>query len=336
MFLRPKPLKPVKPMHMKDGMVSDEISLVELRWDLAIYSVLKQIRIKKSTLEDTMRPAEEESKVAKAERAKKEKIALAGVAQVRRFFDINMGERTDKELDTLDAILGNFQCFAKLPPVVRFKLYNCCMVETHARGTVLIREGHQAKYCIVRQFNVEQVILRAEDYCSNLYMVIRGKVRALSMVTFVKMDCGEQSKFLATGGSARRHKYSLVPFGLNTGLHLGPNDEVVKELATVLDLTPGMSFPPMKPSKVVLERRQYLEKIQKEGGAVSLMEERKKSMGLPPAVVDTDALQLPFSFIVAESVEVVIVSFRDLREILPTVALKRLMEQRSLTDVVED
>ncbi|KAI9329436.1 hypothetical protein BDR26DRAFT_900197 [Obelidium mucronatum] len=421
--------KSLATMNDADGDIPDDMNISTVRWSLAIYSVLKQIRIKKSVLEDSIR-GEDDSAMGKLLRAKQDKLDLIGAAQVKRFYEINLGSRTDKDLDMLDSIVGKYQCFSKLSPVVRYKLYNCCTLESHPRGRVMIREGHQARFwyilltgeclnilrpdtpmsittrvrtggsvgefqavfgastaelrharatclmrcdflrvekqdflaisreargldtmvfeyfttvpsffgvekavltlicqrSIVRKFEAKQVMLRAGELCSNLYFIMKGKVRALHMVTFAKVDCGVSS----TNTSDRRHKYTLVPYGLNPIAKLGPNDEIVRELATVLDLGGGMSFPPIKPSKVVQEQQEAMDRAEAAAGIP--LSARRSSM--KPAVgADANALPCPFHFVVVDRLEVVVISIQDLKEILPPDTLRRVMEHRSLTDV---
>ncbi|KAJ3021892.1 UNVERIFIED_CONTAM: hypothetical protein HDU68_009416 [Siphonaria sp. JEL0065] len=422
--------KSLATMGFSDGAdIPDDINLSTMRWNLAIYSVLKQNRIKKTVLEDALR-GEEDSPTTKMMRAKEDKMDLIGAAQVKRFYDINLASRTDKDLDVLDSIVGKFPCFSKLSPVVRYKLYNCCTMETHPRGRVMIREGYQAKYwyilltgeclnilrpdtpmsittrvksggsvgefvvvfgastaesrhsratclmrcdflrvekqdflaisreargldtmvleyfttvpaffgveksvltllcqrSIVRKFDAEQVMLRAGEMCSNLYFIMKGKVRALHMVTFAKVDCGISN----TNTSDRRHKYILVPYSLNPTAKLGPNDEIVRELATVLDLGGGTSFPPTKPSKVVQEQHEAIDRAEAAAGIP--ISARRASMK-PTGPSDSNALPCPFHFVVVDRLEVVVIGIQDLKEILPPETLRRVMEHRSMTDV---
>ncbi|ORY29288.1 hypothetical protein BCR33DRAFT_579171 [Rhizoclosmatium globosum] len=424
-----KPRKSIATVNSNDIDVPDDLRVVDIRWDLALYSAFKQNRIKKSVLEDILKPEDETNEV-RILRAKQDKIDLIGAAQVRRFYQMNVGSRNDKELDVLDSILGKYKCFAKLSPVVRYKLYNCCSIETHPRGTVVIREGHQAKYwyiilsgeclqqlrpdtpmsvttrvqiggsvgefasvfssvanetrhvratclmrteflrvekgdfqaisreargldsmvfeffttvpaffgverlvlqslcqrSIVRKFDADQVMLRAGEMCSNMYFIMRGKVRALHLVSFIKVDCGVPT----TNNIDRRHKYILSPCGQNANAQLKPGDEIVRELATVLDLSNGMSFPPMKPSKVVQEQEEAAAAAEaKANGGISFSAKR---MSMKPAG-DVHALPCPFHFVVVDRLEVIVIAIQDLIEILPPETLKRVQEHRSMTDV---
>ncbi|KAJ3077222.1 hypothetical protein HDU98_006409 [Podochytrium sp. JEL0797] len=189
---------------------------------------------------------------------------------------------------------------------------------------------------IVRRFDSGQVILRAGDFCSNLYFIIKGKARALHMVTFIKVDGGEQTTG-QFGGNSRRHKYSLAPGGVDPTLKLGPDDEIVRELATVLDLQNGMFFPPIRPSKIVLEQQQALAKLESKatGQARPGTQQRKPSAapGLGDLSADMHALQVPFHFVAMEKTELCVVAVQDLHEILPITALNRIMENRSMTDI---
>ncbi|KAI8838376.1 hypothetical protein BC829DRAFT_40239 [Chytridium lagenaria] len=45
----------------------------------------------------------------------------------------------------MDAILGRFKVFSRLPPSHRYKLYNSCKLHTYSRNTSLIHESHSAK-----------------------------------------------------------------------------------------------------------------------------------------------------------------------------------------------
>ncbi|KAJ3239813.1 hypothetical protein HDU81_005311 [Chytriomyces hyalinus] len=457
--------------------IPSDLSAPLLRWELAIYHVLKQNKTKKSVLDDTAGGSigvggglSELTQTEIIQRAKRDRLDLVGALRVKRIYEINVGSREDKDLDILDGILGKYHCFAKLSPVVRYKLYNCCTIETHARGTVMIREGHQARFwyilltgeclhqlrpdtpmtvttrispggsvgefgnlfgtafanqemrhlratclmrcdflriekadylaisreakgldsmvfeyftsvpaffgveksilnlicqrSIVRKFDVDEVVLRAGEPCSNVYFIMKGKVRALHMVTFAKRDAG-----LISVKRDRRHKYILAPykppppppppssflsFSLNpdkasnkprsppvvlTGnSYLGPNDEVVRELATVLDLTNGMSFPPMRPSKVVIEQQELADLAAAENAKNRIMtpsSTRQMSMiSTPTSKQESNVIACPFHFVVVDNkLEVIAISVQDLREILPPDTLRRVMEQRSLTDV---
>ncbi|KAJ3263871.1 hypothetical protein HDU77_009767 [Chytriomyces hyalinus] len=470
------------------GTVVDEIpndlSAPLLRWELAIYHVLKLNKTKKSVLDDNAGGVSvaggglsELTQTEIIQRAKRDRLDLVGALRVKRIYEINVGSREDKDLDILDGIIGKYHCFAKLSPVVRYKLYNCCTIETHARGTVMIREGHQARFwyilltgeclhqlrpdtpmtvttrvspggsvgefgnlfgtafanqetrhlratclmrcdflriekadylaisreakgldsmvfeyftsvpaffgveksilnlicqrSIVRKFDVDEVVLRAGEPCSNVYFIMKGKVRALHMVTFAKRDAG-----LISVKRDRRHKYILAPYKppppppptpssfLSFSLqadkasnnskppppitsgnsYLGPNDEVVRELATVLDLTNGMSFPPMRPSKVVIEQQELAdamaaaENAKNNARRISVMtpsSTRQMSMlSTPTSKQESNVIACPFHFVVVDNkLEVIAISVQDLREILPPDTLRRVMEQRSLTDV---
>ncbi|KAJ3353559.1 hypothetical protein HDU83_006637 [Entophlyctis luteolus] len=423
------PQRSLATLDSNDDVPSD-IPASALRWTQAIFHVLKSNKLKRQGLEDPISGFESED--SRFARARRDKLDLIGALRVKKVYEINISNRTDKDLDVLDTILGKYRCFSKLSPVVRYKLYNCCTVETHSRGTVMIREGHQARYwyiilagecvhqlrpdtpmtitsrvqvggsvgdfatsygtlssqtetrhvratclmrtmflrvekqdfvaisreargldtmvyeyfttvpaffgvekavlnalcqrSIVRNFPADHVMLRAGDYCSNLYFVMKGRIRALHMVTFVKVDHEPASQ-----SCDRRHKYTLSPFRFpHTASKLGKSDEIVRELAAVLDITPGMSFPPMKPSKVVAEQQEAaaMAEAQKlEGRRTSIMPAVK------PASHDVHAMQTPFHFVVVDKADVVVISFADLIEILPVDILRRVMEHRTMTDV---
>ncbi|KAI8615702.1 hypothetical protein BC830DRAFT_265140 [Chytriomyces sp. MP71] len=421
-FHKHVPIKQAQLQTMSAGADENpsDLHLPLLRWEVAIYGVLQHIKLKQALSEDRVRTPGSAS-VEMMQRAKRDKMDVIGALRVKRIYDIFVGSREDKDLDVLDSILGKYLCFAKLSPVVRYKLYNCCTLETHPRGTVVIREGFQARFwyvlltgeclhqlrpdtpmtvttrvgvggsvgefnnlygsgstnetrhvratclmrcdflrieksdylaisreakgldtmvfeffstvpaffgverqvlnslcqrSIVRKFDADQVVLRAGEPCANVYFIIKGKIRALHMVTFVKIDAG----YLRDTKIDRRHKYTLTPQTLTS--RLGPSDEVVRELATVLDLTQGMSFPPMKMSRVIQEQ------MEADSG-------RRGSLGivLPPGRMDPHSNPCPFHFVVVDRLEVVAVGMRDLVDILPPETLRRVMEQRSLTDV---
>jgi uncharacterized membrane protein YgcG len=154
----------------------------------------------------------------------------------------------------------------------------------------------------------------------------------------------------------------LVPY---TNQKLGPNDEVVRELASVVDLTPGQVFPPLGPSKVVV--RPFLadgNPTEKQPPPEVVLRLRESTVNNPNANAasglsngssggagagggggnhafetlshvegDVSVPPSPFHFIVIEKLECVVISRQDLLDLCPADVLRRLMENRSLTDV---
>ncbi|KAI9364474.1 hypothetical protein DFJ73DRAFT_772718 [Zopfochytrium polystomum] len=326
-----------------------DMDQAHVRWKFALYETLKSKKIKKEVLEDRflkmkmdeMNPAE----VALSAYAKDREHVISAL-RIRKVFDIPVSSREERDLDQLDAILGRFPIFSKLPPTSRYKLYNSCKLETFPRGTVLIRESLQARSCyviilgeclfqnnpglptcvttrvqfggavgefasyalnevrtlraqclmrteclridkgdfvtimreaksmdsyaveffqslpqffnvdksipvllsqrsLVRRYEPETLILKANEEGPNIYFIVRGKARALHMVTFVKVDEGPMANSI-------HRKYSLVPF---RGQPVRPGDEIVRELALVMDMTQGQCFPPLALSRVTKEAR---------------------------------------------------------------------------------
>ncbi|KAJ3333543.1 hypothetical protein HDU76_006850 [Blyttiomyces sp. JEL0837] len=404
-------------------MYPPDLDKSQLRWRLVMLSVLKGNKIKREVLEDKTMDSNFDQvspALAKEMSLNKDRFEVICAMRVKRILDIPLSAREEKDLDALDSILGRYQFFAKLPPAARYKLYNACRLETFPRGTVLIREGLQARCCyvvllgeclhqmrpdqptcattrvstggcvgefssyaineirnmrstmlmrtevlridkgdyvtitreaknfdtysaeffqtvpalfgvdkhlpillsqrsLVRRYEPETLIVKAGEISPNVYFIVRGRVRALHMVTFTKVDQG-----VIPG--ATRHKYTLVPFRNSKN---GPNDEVVRELASVADLTAGQYFPPLMPSKVTAESTPT--------GEPQGSDNRRVSTAVPFSTAaterDPDAIQSPFHFIVIEKVEVVVIARQDLFELLPRDALRRLKEHRALTDV---
>ncbi|KAJ3415349.1 hypothetical protein HDV05_005086 [Chytridiales sp. JEL 0842] len=406
-----------------------------MKWRFAIYQVIKSFKIQSEVMEDKLM-AKEMSEGARWLSLMKDQSDLVNAMRVRRVLEMQVGMREEADLDVLEAVLGKFKAFSKMPPSSRQKLYNACQIEVHPRGTVLIREGHQAKAwyiilygevlqqtrpdtptvatlrltvgqstgdfntfaasetrimrstclmrtevlridkpeyvsilreaknmdtftteffstvpaffnadksipaqlsqrSIVRRYEPDTLILKAGETPPNVYFIVKGKVRALHLVTFVKCDSATRGGGSGSGGYGRQSRYTLVPF---TGQKLGPRDEVVRELASVVDLIPGQSFPPLGPSKVFSRPPTMNKGGNADGsGTVDQGDESNgpssssnNGLGLYP---DTPTPPAPFHFIVLEKVECVVISRQDLIELCPTEVLKKLLDNRTLTDV---
>ncbi|KAJ3095885.1 hypothetical protein HDU96_000997 [Phlyctochytrium bullatum] len=383
-----------------------------------------------------------------------DRMNVIACMRIKRLFDIPIQVREEADFDEMDAILGKFKIFSRLPPMHRFKLYNACKLESYPRGKLLIREGNQARTMyvillgecllqirpghptaavnlrlgvgdtagefssyalnevrnmratcllrtevlvidkldfvtisreartvdsyvaeyfatvpsllsadkqlpvflsqrsIVRRYDPESLLIRAGETCANNYFIIRGKCRALHMVTFVKQDLGpEKDALSAVMGSHARHKYSLVPYsstaaatdppphfgaghgtkptapggaGANGGPKLNPNDELVRELATVAELGPGQMFPPLMGCKVTFENPHL---------KAALLKNHEVDPDLPDDGPDVRRQLFrdrpppsPFHFVVVEKLECVVISHQDLLETLPKDIFSKLCD----------
>ncbi|KAJ3209134.1 hypothetical protein HDU67_006379 [Dinochytrium kinnereticum] len=160
---------------------------------------------------------------------------------------------------------------------------------------------------IVRRYDPETLLIRANEVCPNNYFIVRGKCRALHMVTFVKQDLGPAQDALSTVmGSHARHRYSLTPY---TNQKLNDDDELVRELATVMELGPGQMFPPLIGSKVTATQDHDAEDL----------DTRRKRYSESPA-------PSPFHFVVVEKLECVVISHQDLVETVPKEILQKLCD----------
>ncbi|KAJ3095418.1 hypothetical protein HDU97_006932 [Phlyctochytrium planicorne] len=183
---------------------------------------------------------------------------------------------------------------------------------------------------IIRRYETESLLIRAGEVCPNNYFIIRGKCRALHMVTFIKQDLGIPANHDSSMGSHAKHKYALVPYS-NSGTgsvqnqpKLGHQDELVRELATVVELGPGQMFPPLSMSKVTKEMM-YLQQAEKRRRA-STMDHGRMSISEPAGAGSENAPPSPFHFVVVEKLECVVISHQDLVELLPREIFQKLCD----------
>lgn len=392
-----------------------DIDKILLLQKFMIYEALKMNKLREVELEERGFDSYGHDMTKKTLR--KDRIEVINAVRLKIVFDIPVSSREEKDLDRLDSILGRLPLFSKLPANSRYKLYNACKYEVFPRGTILIREGFEAKSCyivvlgeclvqtnpgqphstkhrakagntigefssfganetrnvraqclmrteclkidkgdfvtilkeakqmdlytveflstvptfyhieksyivllsqrsIVRKYDPETLILKAGEEGPNLYFIIRGKVRALHLVTFVKIDEGPMTNSI-------HRKYSLVP---HRGQTLNPGDEIVRELATVTDLSSGSFFPPLVSSKV------NGKDIYEEDGAIP--ETNFYGTNNDSTIEDyTDMIPSPFHFLATEKVELLVISRQDLCSILPVEILRKLSESRAMTDI---
>ncbi|KAJ3186805.1 hypothetical protein HK101_009588 [Irineochytrium annulatum] len=427
-------------------MSPPDLDLCALRWRVLLHWALRERRRKVEVLEDRSEIA---SMAAEQERAggvvrneltqedlrrnelRKDRMDIISAMRVERVIAIPRSQRDEKDLDVIDKH--------------RYKLYNTCKIESHPRGTVLIKEGHVARYIyiillgecllqirpmhltssvtlklkvggcagefssyglnevrdmratclmrtevlrvdkldfvtisrearnmdsyiaeyfvtvppllsadkavpiqlsqrsVVRRYETDTLIVRAGEVCPNVYFVVRGKVRALHLVTFLKIDQGP-----LPGKATSKHRYSLIPYNgqappepapptiiSSSGFASRPTrfgeSEVVRELAGVVDIVPGQIFPPLGPSRIELEgnlisaaRRQS--SVGGSNGDLPLPGASNRGSSIAVQQDESSAYPAPFHFVVTEKLECVVIARQDLAELLPPEVYRRLHE----------
>ncbi|KAI9199463.1 uncharacterized protein BJ171DRAFT_631575 [Polychytrium aggregatum] len=123
-----------------------------LRWRYVLYVALKVLQFKTYDPRTDAAPTFEELNISNRiyddevsnAQACRDITDIIGAFRVTRVLSTPPSNREEREIDSLDAILGRFKGFARFPPATRMKLYSVASIVSYPRGTVLIRSGLNA------------------------------------------------------------------------------------------------------------------------------------------------------------------------------------------------